>query len=121
MPIVKVTLDPPKLSADTAARLDALTPEQIEANAASDPDSPPLTDVELDRLSASRVAKAAREATGLSQAKFAETYQINVARLRDLEQGRFQQPDSALLAYLTVIRREPETVRRALSTDGRAV
>jgi putative transcriptional regulator len=49
----------------------------------------------------------------LSQAAFAKTYRINVARLRDLEQGRTQ-ADSALLAYLTVIERDPDAVRRAL-------
>lgn len=120
MPTARFTLDPsnpPKLSPETAARLDAMTPEQIEANAASDPDNPPLTDAELDRMSAARIARAARAATGLSQARFAEAYRINVGRLRDLEQGRFQQPDSALVAYLTVIRSEPETVQRALSTE----
>ena len=66
-------------------------------------------------MGAARLARAARHATGLSQSKFAETYRINVARLRDLEQGRFQQPDSALVAYLTVIRAEPEAVQRALA------
>jgi hypothetical protein len=35
------------------------------------------------------------------------------ARLRDLEQGRTH-ADSALLAYLTVIEKDPEAVRRAL-------
>jgi putative transcriptional regulator len=42
-------------------------------------------------------------------------YRIGLARLRDLEQGRTQ-ADSALLAYLTVIEKEPAAVRRAL--DG---
>lgn len=41
-------------------------------------------------------------------------YRINVGRLRDLEQGRTQ-PDSAMLAYLTVIAREREAVERALN------
>jgi putative transcriptional regulator len=36
-----------------------------------------------------------------------------VRRMRDLEQGRTR-PDSALLAYLRVIDREPEAVKRAL-------
>ena len=40
-------------------------------------------------------------------------------RLRVLEQGRTQ-ADSALMAYLTVIEREPEAVRRALETGSAA-
>jgi putative transcriptional regulator len=121
MAIVKFTRDPanpPKLSAESIARLDALTPEQIEENARTDPDNPPFTEAELDLMTAIRRAKAARAATGLSQAKFAETFHINLARLKDLEQGRFHRPDSALVAYLTVIGREPEAVRRALTGEA---
>jgi putative transcriptional regulator len=36
-----------------------------------------------------------------------------VSTLRDWEQGRFE-PDAAARAYLTVIAREPDIVRRAL-------
>ncbi len=60
-----------------------------------------------------RRVQAVRARTGLSQRQFAEMYRINVGRLRDLEQGRTQ-PDSAMLAYLAVIEREPEAVRRVL-------
>jgi putative transcriptional regulator len=57
--------------------------------------------------------------TGLSQRGFAGVYRFEIARLRDLEQGRIQ-PDSATLAYLTVIAREPEVVERALQEDTAA-
>lgn len=57
--------------------------------------------------------RQARRHSGLSQAAFAKTYRINVGRLRDLEQGRTQ-ADSALFAYLTVIDKDPDAVRRAL-------
>jgi putative transcriptional regulator len=46
--------DPPRLTAAEAARLDALTDEEITAAALSDPDNPPLTDAELERLAAAR-------------------------------------------------------------------
>ena len=92
-----------------------MTDEEVTRAAASDPDNPPLAEAEFDRMDAARIAKAARGATGLSQARFAEAYRIRVSRLRDLEQGRFRSPDSALVAYLTVIRRAPELVRRALA------
>lgn len=105
--------NPPKMSKEARARLDAMTDEEITAAAESDPDNLPLTDEELERVRLARWVQAVRARTELSQRQFAETYRINVARLRDLEQGRTQ-PDSAMRAYLTVIAREPEAVQRAL-------
>jgi len=96
--MARFTLDPnnlPQLSAAQIARVDA------------------LTDAELERLSGARRVREVRAHTGLSQANFAQTFHINVSRLRDLEQGRTQ-PDSAVLAYLAVIDKEPDAVRRAL-------
>ncbi|MFI4975687.1 MAG: helix-turn-helix domain-containing protein [Caulobacterales bacterium] len=114
--MTRFTLNPnsaPELSAAQRDRLDAMTEAEITAAAEADVDNPPLSDTELSRLRSARLVRRARLHSGLSQAAFAKTYRINVARLRDLEQGRTQ-ADSALLAYLTVIEREPETVRRAL-------
>jgi putative transcriptional regulator len=104
---------PPRLTAKEKARLDAMTGAKITKAAKSDADNPPLTDKELARLKAARRVREVRAHTGLSQASFAKMFRINVARLRDLEQGRTQ-PDSALLAYLAVIAKNPELVRRAL-------
>jgi putative transcriptional regulator len=118
----RFTLDPknlPSLSKEEQARLDAMTDEEITAAAESDPDNPPLTDDELERVRLARRVQAVRRRTGLSQRQFAEAYRINVARLRDLEQGRTQ-PDSAMLAYLAVIAREPEAVERALREEEKA-
>jgi putative transcriptional regulator len=112
----RFTLDPnspPRLPAEQKARLDAMTDAEITAAAQSDSDNPPLTRQELDRVAAARRVREVRAHTGLSQAMFARTYRINVGRLRDLEQGRTQ-PDSAVLAYLAVIDKEPEAVQRAL-------
>jgi putative transcriptional regulator len=53
--------------------------------------------------------------TGLSQADFAAAYRIGLDHLRELERGLVQ-PDSALVAYLTVIDRAPEVVSAALTT-----
>ena len=105
--------NPPKLSRSERARLETMTDEEITTAAESDPDNPPLTDEEVERVRLARWVQAVRARTGLSQPRFAEVYRINVARLRDLEQGRTQ-PDSAMRAYLTVIEREPEAVGRAL-------
>ncbi len=117
--MARFTLDPnspPQLTVEEKARLDALTDKEIAAAAMADADNPSLTAAELDRLSAARRVREVRAHTGLTQAVFARTYRINVGRLRDLEQGRFQ-PDSALLAYPTVIDKEPEVVRRVLGGE----
>lgn len=57
MGIVIRTLDPakpPRLSAATKRRLDAMTPEKIQANAESDRDNPPMTAEELAAIRAAR-------------------------------------------------------------------
>ncbi|GGK49608.1 helix-turn-helix domain-containing protein [Salinarimonas ramus] len=89
---------------------------EIEAAAASDPDNPPLEGPMLDRLEATAIARRARRRLGLSQPQFAERFGIGLARLRDLEQGRYT-PDSALIAYLRVIDAEPDAVERALARE----
>ncbi|WP_372786329.1 helix-turn-helix domain-containing protein [Phenylobacterium sp.] len=118
MAIVRFTLDPknpPKLTDAQRARLDALTDEEITAAALSDPDNPPLTEVELQIFDDVNFLREVRERTGLSQAKFARAYRINLARLRDLEQGRTR-PDSALRAYYTVIAQRPDVVTACLAS-----
>jgi putative transcriptional regulator len=114
--MARLKLDPhdlPALTEAERARLDAMTDAEITAAALADPDNPPLTADELARIEAASVVRRVRARTGLSQQRFAARYHINVGRLRDLEQGRTK-ADSALLAYLAVIDREPEAVGRAL-------
>jgi len=101
------------LDAALAARLDAMSDPDLTAAARSDPDNPPLSDDELARIASARRVREVRARSGLSQQGFAKAYRINIARLRDLEQGRTR-ADSALLAYLAVINGEPEAVLRAL-------
>lgn len=116
MPMVEFILDPanpPQLSAEEIAHLDAMTPEEIEENARTDPDNPPLTEDELARMVSARRVREARKSTGLTQTEFARTFRINRARLRDLERGR-SKADSALSAYLRVIAKAPEVVKSAL-------
>ena len=104
---------PPSMSGKAWARLDDLTDAEVATAALNDPDNLPLTEAELERMAAVVAVRGARLSSGLSQGQFAAAYRINVARLRDLEQGRTR-ADSAMLAYLTVITREPEAVARAL-------
>jgi putative transcriptional regulator len=107
--------NPPELSPARRARLETMSETEITAAAKADADNPPLTEAELNKLRTAQAVRHARQHSGLSQAAFARTYRINLARLRDLEQGRTQ-ADSALLAYLTVIEKDPASVRRALKS-----
>lgn len=111
-------LDPnnlPPLDPDFERRMEAMTPEEIEQNALDDPDNPPWTEEELERGVAGRRVRLLRQSLNLSQPQFAERYRINLGRLRDIEQGRTM-PDSAFLAYITVIEQEREAVDRALAS-----
>jgi putative transcriptional regulator len=63
--------------------------------------------------------KAIRARRGLTQKEFAARYCLNVASLRDWEQGRFS-PDPAVRAYLTIIDRDPEAVEKALAKQRAA-
>ncbi len=58
--------------------------------------------------------RAIRAVTGLSQAKFAELLSIEVATLRNWEQGR-REPTGAARALLRAIRNNPVAVIEALS------
>ena len=105
----------PELSVAQRDRLGAMSEPDIHSAAEADADNPPLSDIELNKVRSARIVRQVRLRSGLSQAAFAKTFRINVARLRDLEQGRTQ-ADSALLAYLTVIEKDPVAVQRALDT-----
>ncbi len=98
------------------ARLDAMSDEELTANAMADPDAQPLHDDQLDRMEANARIRRIRGKLRLTQAAFAERFRIPVASLRDWEQGR-RVPDSATLAYLTVIERDPGAVVRALAAE----
>jgi putative transcriptional regulator len=90
-----------------------MTEEEINAAALSDPDNPPLTPERQSRLKRVPQVKVMRRALRLTQEEFSARYRIPLGTLRDWEQGK-SEPDQAARAYLMVIAREPETVRRAL-------
>ncbi len=58
--------------------------------------------------------RSIRAVTGLSQAKFAELLSIEVATLRNWEQGR-REPTGPARALLRAIRHDPVAVIKALS------
>ncbi len=57
--------------------------------------------------------KSLREQTGLSQEQFAATFGLDVATVRNWEQGR-SSPDTAARVLLAVIQHDPDAVKRAL-------
>jgi putative transcriptional regulator len=58
--------------------------------------------------------RKARRKLGMSQDRFAQSFGVSVATVRNWEQGR-RRPEGAARVLLRVIEREPEAVRRALS------
>lgn len=56
-----------------------------------------------------------REKINMSQGQFASYFGVSVRTIQEWEQGRTS-PSGAARAFLTVIDREPEAVRRALVT-----
>ena len=58
--------------------------------------------------------KTIRKSTGLSQARFAEMIDVQVATLRNWEQGR-RKPTGPAKALLRAIRNDPDHVLKALA------
>jgi putative transcriptional regulator len=109
----KTTRKAAKSSKIDWSRFDVMTDAQRHHAALNDPDARPLTEEDLSRMQRTPQVRIIRRALGLSQEDFAARYHIPIGTLRDWEQGRVE-PDQAARAYLTVIAREPETVRDAL-------
>jgi putative transcriptional regulator len=95
-----------------------MTEEEISEAARRDPDARPMTDDEFRVARKVPRIKTLRRALALTQEEFAARYHIPLGTLRDWEQGR-SEPDQPARAYLTVIARDPEGVRRALEAKPR--
>lgn len=96
-----------------AASMRPMTEDEIEVAAKADPDAQPMTEDEWRTARRVPRVKTMRRALGLTQEEFAARYHVPLGTLRDWEQGRTE-PDQPTRAYLTVIARDPEGVRRAL-------
>ncbi|WP_313711193.1 NadS family protein [Pseudomonas sp.] len=66
--------------------------------------------IEMDALQ----VRSIRKSTGLSQVRFAEMIDVQVATLRNWEQGR-REPTGPAKALLRAIRNDPDHVLRALA------
>lgn len=94
-------------------RLRAMTEEEVEAAALSDPDNPPLTDEELGRFKPVPNPKDIRRQLHMTQEQFAESFSLPLGTIRDWEQGA-KQPDTAARVLLRVISKNPQAVLQAL-------
>lgn len=95
-------------------RLKAMTEEEINAAALSDPDCPPLTEEQLSRFKRVNIVKGIRQRVGMTQAEFAAAFQLPLATVRDWEQER-SRPDAPARALLNAIARDPEVMRRLIN------
>ena len=58
--------------------------------------------------------RAIREGQGLTREQFAERYGLQARAVQEWEQGR-RKPESAVRAYMLVIKNQPAAVRKALT------
>ncbi len=94
-------------------RLDNMTDEEIEANALSDPDNPPLTDEDLLRSLHMPNAQEIRERMGLSRLEFAHRFHLSPYEVRKWEEGELWR-DLAGMMILRLIDKHPEAVLDAI-------
>lgn len=98
------------------ARLAAMTEEEIEANALSDPDNPPISDERLKFFRRYVDVAALRQRQRLTQEQFSDRYRIPLGTLRDWEQRR-REPDGAAKTLLHLIDKHPAIVLAVLAEE----
>ncbi len=108
----------PMVSKTDWARLAAMTEEEIEANALSDPDNPPLTDEELARMRPAPLAWEIARRLNLTPEEFADRFDIPLYLVRDWIVER-KAPDTTARALLRVIDKHPDAVLDALWGEDR--
>jgi putative transcriptional regulator len=106
-----------KVSKRDWSRFDAMTEKERTTAAQRDPDARPLEPADFKRMKRTPQVKVIRRALGLTQEEFARRFHIPLGTLRDWEQGAAT-PDQSARAYLTVIARDPEAVRKALAPEA---
>ena len=120
--ITRVTLDPanPPRGKTDWRRVDALSDDEIERAARSDPDAPPLGDEELAQLQRVVDVKELRRRLRMSQERFARSFDLSVGTVRDWEQGR-SVPDRPARVLLRLIERNPEIVVETLQASSESL
>ena len=94
-------------------KVDALTNDDIYQKALSDPDAQPLD--ERKPVETFLNVKLIRAKLGMTQERFATTFHLSLATLKDWEQKRVK-PDQAARTLLEVIKRNPNAVQNALKS-----
>jgi putative transcriptional regulator len=103
----------PNADAHDWSRFDAMSEAERTAAALADPDAKPVTPEDDARMPRTPQIKVMCRALGLTLEVFAAQYQIPLTTVEDWVSGR-SEPDAAMQAYLRVIAREPDMVRRVL-------
>lgn len=96
-------------------RLRSMTEDEILKNALSDPDSPPLTTEELERLAQPNRFREVRQHLNLSVFQFAEQFGIPITTVLAWETGQVL-PDAGSLVLLRVIEHDPDAVIRVIQS-----
>lgn len=84
-------------------------PEDRATSGEGDPDNPPLTAEDMQRMRRVPRVRQLRRLLGLSQEAFAQRYRIPAETVSDWEDG-CTVPDEAAEAYISVIWRYPDLV-----------
>ena len=95
------------LEATDWARLDALTDAEIAGQIAANPDAAPDMAPALD-------VRAIRQATGMTQAQFAASFEFSVRTVQEWERGA-KRPSGPARTLLRAIKGDPEAIRKALA------
>ncbi len=111
---VKLTIDDLPEGQTAWNAVDAMTDEEVEQTASSDPDAPPTPPEALAHFQRAIDVKAIREKLSLTQAEFAATFHLSLTTVQAWEQGN-SHPDPVARTLLRVIDRNPEAVKDALA------
>lgn len=98
-------------------RLAAMTEDDVESGARSDPDNPPMTDDELRRLRREPDPRLIREHLRMTREEFARAFDLPVRDIADWE-DEARMVDPVAQTYLRVIERAPDAVIAALDADS---
>jgi putative transcriptional regulator len=88
-------------------KIDSMTDDDLARQIAANPDSAPDMAPEVD-------VRAIRRAAGMTQAKFAETYEFSIRTVQEWERGA-KRPSGPARTLLRAIKADPEGLRRALA------
>ncbi len=89
------------------AQIDAMTDADIARQIAANPDAAPDMAPEID-------VRAIRRAAGMTQARFAETFEFSIRTVQEWERGA-KKPSGPARTLLRAIKADPEGIRRALA------